>query len=59
MSENELRRLKARLAELDREAEQTDHSVDQLKASLAESKRRLRELENRAERVQRDSLAAA
>jgi hypothetical protein len=53
MSADELKILGKKLAEIDREAKQTDQAVDALKQATAKSNADVKQLKERAGRVQR------
>jgi hypothetical protein len=53
MSADELKILGKKLAEIDREAKQTDQAVDALKRATVQSNAEVKQLKERADRVQR------
>ncbi len=59
MSTAELEEIKAMLAEIDRDAKESDEAVADQKRSLLEATQRLNELLARAERVQRRLASVA
>jgi archaellum component FlaC len=59
MSEDQLRKIKETLAEVDREAIEVDKAVASLKRAAAESTTEVKRLKERSERVQRRLSSAA
>jgi erythromycin esterase-like protein len=58
ISADEIREIQAMLAEIDREASETDQAVERLRRALLEDEQEIMELRERAERVQRQLATA-
>ena len=59
MSEDQIQKIKATLAQVDRESRATDEAVASLKRAVVESNNEVKQLNERSERVQRRLSSAA
>ena len=59
MSTQDLEKIKKTLADVSKEAKQTDATAEALRAALVEAEERVRQLKERSDRVQRRLAEAA